>query len=92
MKLILLLFFGWMGVLSTAPDLNTVRQDYRSAFESEEATKKLYDELTSVGKNDEAVLVAYKGAVITMMAGYAEGFKDKKSFFSMLITNPKRVM
>lgn len=81
MKLMLILFLGWMASFHISPDLNTVRQDYRNAFKNEEATKKLYDDLTSVGKNDGAVLVAYKGAITTKMADYAEGIKDKKSFF-----------
>jgi hypothetical protein len=70
--------------LATGPislDLATVRQDYRKAFENEEATKALYHGLTSVGKNDDAILVAYKGAVTIMMAAYAEGIKEKKTFF-----------
>lgn len=82
MKLKFLLFFvGWMTAGNPSPDLETVRQDYRKAAESEEATKKLFEGLTEIGKNDAVVLVAYKGAVTTMMAKYAEGIKNKKSFF-----------
>lgn len=82
MKLKFLFFFvGWLIAGYLSPDLETVRQDYRKASESEEATKKLFESLTEVGKNDEVVLVAYKGAVTTMMAEYAEGIKNKKSFF-----------
>ncbi|SDD63378.1 hypothetical protein SAMN05421636_101261 [Pricia antarctica] len=82
MKLKLLLFFvGWMTAGYVSPDLETVRQDYRKASENAEATKKLFEGLTEIGKNDNVVLVAYKGAVTTMMAEYAEGIKNKKSFF-----------
>ncbi len=82
MKLKLLLFFvGWMSAGYLSLDLETVRQDYRKASESEKATKKLFDGLMEIGKNDNVVLVAYKGAVTTMMAEYAEGIKNKKSFF-----------
>lgn len=77
----LLFFVGWMTVGQISPDLDSVRQDYRSASESEDAVKKLFTELTAVGKNDNAALIAYKGAVTTMMAKYAEGIKDKKTFF-----------
>lgn len=70
-----------MTSLNPPPDLATVREAYRMAFENEEATKKLYDDLTVVGKNDDPVLIAYKGAVTTMMAIYAKGVKNKKSFF-----------
>ena len=63
------------------PEISKVRNDYREASGSEEVTKKLFDELSSVTKNDKAVLIAYKGAVMTMMAQYAEGVKAKKTFF-----------
>lgn len=82
MKLKLLLFFvGWMTAGYVSLDLETVRQDYREASESEEATKKLFESLTEIGKNDEMVFVAYKGAVTTMMAEFTEGIKNKKAFF-----------
>ena len=78
---IIVLFIGWMAGGYVTPDLAQVREDYRQAADSEEATKKLYDDLTTVGKNGETVLVAYKGAVTTKMADYAQGIRDKKSFF-----------
>ncbi len=82
MKLKLLLFFiGWMTTGYLSPDLETVRQDYRKASESEEATKTLFDNLIAAGKNEDTILIAYKGAVTTMMAKYAQGIKDKKAFF-----------
>lgn len=100
MKLtILLIFMGWMTAGYVYPDLKTVRQDYRKASDNEEATKTLYDGLTAIGQNDNPVLVAYKGAVTTMMAKYAEGIKDKKTFFKQgrdlleyaITTEPKNV-
>ncbi|HDZ13979.1 hypothetical protein LCGC14_0966600 [marine sediment metagenome] len=82
MTLKLLLFFvGCMTLTSISPDLDKVRQDYRNASKDEEAVKLLFDTLTAVGKNDETTLVAYKGAVTTMMAQYAQGIPEKKSFF-----------
>ena len=72
---------GCMTLASTSPDLESVREDYRNAFKDEEAVKALFDILTAVGKNDEPTLVAYKGAVTTMMAQYAQGIPEKKSFF-----------
>ena len=75
---------GWMSLGYTghvSPDLATVRQAYIEASKSEEATKKLFEQLTEVGKNDNKILVAYKGAVTTLMAKYSESFKDKKTFF-----------
>lgn len=77
----LLLFIGWMSAANVSPDLESVRLAYRSASENENAVKKLFDELTAVSQSDDATLIAYKGSVSTMMAKYAEGFKDKKTFF-----------
>ena len=82
MKLkLVLLFIGWLVTGYVSTDLETLRQDYRDASESEDATKTLYDDLTAIGKNDDPVLVAYKGAVTTMMADYAQDIKGKKTFF-----------
>ncbi|MGB7395247.1 MAG: hypothetical protein WA913_12715, partial [Pricia sp.] len=78
---LLLLFWGWTALATFSTDLAMVRNDYRMANGNEEAVKKLHDKLTAVGKQDEAVLVAYKGAVTTIMAGYSESFKDKKVLF-----------
>ncbi|MGB6151468.1 MAG: hypothetical protein WBG48_05700 [Pricia sp.] len=77
----LLLFMGWMATGYISPDLISVRQDYRRASESEEVVKKLFTELTAIGKNDNTTLIAYKGAVTTMMAKNVEGVKDKRTFF-----------
>ncbi|WP_373519603.1 hypothetical protein [Pricia sp.] len=75
MKLKLLLFFvECISAGYVSPDLGTVRQDYRKASESEGATKKMFEDLTEVGKNDDVVLVVYIGAVTTMMAEYAGNF------------------
>jgi len=77
-------FFLFLGLLITeniSPDLATVRADYQEASTSEEVAKKLHNDLITVSKKDIPVLVAYKGAVTTMMADYTKGIKDKKLFF-----------
>lgn len=68
-------------LISFAPDITEVRQSYREASNSEDDAKQLYDDLSEVVQNDDKTLVAYKGAVTTMMAKYAEGVKQKKMFF-----------
>ncbi|MFH6602756.1 hypothetical protein ACEZ3G_04655 [Maribacter algicola] len=77
------LVFLFIGLLLTdvLPDLASVRNQYREASNNEEVAKKLHDELISVTKNDVPVLLAYKGAVTTIMADYAQRIKDKKLFF-----------
>lgn len=82
MKLKIIFFFlGLLTTVNLSNDLATVREKYREASTSEETAKKLHEDLISVSKNDIPVLIAYKGAVTTMMADYAQGIKNKKSFF-----------
>ncbi|WP_209402633.1 hypothetical protein [Pseudozobellia sp. WGM2] len=83
MKLATALFFTlcFLGV-NISVDIEDIRQTYRSIQDNEDSINDLYESLTSVAKNDEATLVAYKGAATTMMAKFASGFKDKRTFFN----------
>lgn len=76
-----ILLFGCPLLATPAIDLPEVRTAYRFAVESEVLTKTLFVNLTAVGKNDDPVLIAYKGAVGTMMAAYAHGLNEKKQIF-----------
>ena len=78
-----LVFLFIVSALSMAHpvDLPKVRTAYIEAADSEAATKTLHEELMSVSKTDDKTLVAYKGAVTTMMAKYAKGIKEKKNYF-----------
>lgn len=80
LKLLLLSIFltVWANI---SIDLPQVRVAYREASHNEGKVKQLHEDLLSVSKTDNKVLVAYKGAVITMMAKYATGVKDKKNLF-----------
>ena len=78
---ITLFFIGLLTTTLLSPDLETIRKQYRMADNNEEATKKLFGDLSSIGKNDSPTAIAYKGAVTTMMSKYADGFKDKKDTF-----------
>ncbi len=64
-----------------APDLSELRKNYPQASNSEEITNAMQNELADVTKEDNKVLVAYKGAVSTLMAKYAKGVKNKKNYF-----------
>ena len=61
--------------------LSEIREAYVNASGSKEITLKLSNELSSVTKNDIPVLVAYKGAVLTIEAKYAKGKNNKKELF-----------
>jgi hypothetical protein len=80
MKIALLYLLFCCGITST-PDLENLRTDYIKAAENNEIASKLFNELSAVKKTDDKVLVAYKGAVLTLMAKYAKEKQKKKDFF-----------
>jgi len=65
----------------SSPDLSKVRVDYINAFQNKENAMDLHNELAEVVKSDAKTLVAYKGAVTTLMAKFSKSTKDKKSLF-----------
>ncbi len=67
--------------LGHAQDLEQIRKSYPPAVESAEITKKLNSELSNITSNNDPVSVAYKGAVLTLMAKFAKSKKDKKKYF-----------
>jgi len=77
----LLLIGLFISFFATPPELTKVRSDYVLAAGNKEITYKLYEELSTVTKNDNKVLLAYRGAVLTMMAKYAKKKNNKKEFF-----------
>jgi hypothetical protein len=74
----LLAFFAF---LTGTPDISQLREDYPKANDSAEITNTLYSELSLVTQSDQAVLVAYKGAIATLMAKFAKGVRNKEAFF-----------
>jgi len=63
------------------PSLKKVRIDYVKAVNSKEITIQLHNELSSISKSSNKTLVAYKGAVLTLMARFSKSTKDKKTYF-----------
>lgn len=68
-------------VIVSAQDLKEIRAQYPEAVESSQIATKLNSELAGVNTPDKPELVAYKGAVLTLMAKFAKKTKDKKVFF-----------
>ncbi|WP_299529982.1 hypothetical protein [Ulvibacterium sp.] len=79
MKLVVFLICSLTSWVS--PDVSELRSTYPKANKSEEVTEELFVKLSPVTKTDDAVLVAYKGAVSTLKAKYAQKLRDKKNFF-----------
>ena len=80
MKYLLIIVF-LISAAGTAQDLNAIRSAYPKAVESAEITAQLDGELAAVNASDKPVLLAYKGAVLTLKAKFAKRKKDKLDFF-----------
>lgn len=77
----LFLFIFLASVFVVTPRIPQIRADYSRSNGNKEVIVKLHDALFSVEKEDNKILVAYKGAVLTAMAKYTKGKKEKKEFF-----------
>jgi len=83
MKLLAFIFY-FLSLVGT--DLGEIRKNYPLANEKETIAQKMYDGLSGISKNDEAILVAYKGGISTIMAKHSKEVKDKKAFFKEGVT------
>lgn len=80
MRLLLVLFLC-ISSFCVSQELKELRVNYPKANLQEDITNSLYQQLSTVSKQDNKTLVAYKGAVATLKAKYAKGFGSKKKFF-----------
>lgn len=78
---LLLIFFLFTASFCTSQELKDLRVSYPKANTDVTVINSLYNQLSDVSKNDNKTIVAYKGAVATLKAKYAKGFKNKKTFF-----------
>ncbi len=62
-------------------DLNTIRNNYKSASYDKTKIGLLNSQLVEVNKDSSPVLLAYKGAAIALKGKYAIKLKNKKHFF-----------
>lgn len=76
-----LIFFTTILILLFKLNLSEVRLLYKEADSSKENTMILHKKLEPVSKNDNKVLVAYKGAVLAMTAKYEKGSKHRMEVF-----------
>lgn len=74
--LFLPLFFIIMPV-----DLDAIRNAYKEAAHDKTKVTALNKQLSAITKDDDIVLVAYKGAAITLQARYEKNLKEKKRLF-----------
>ena len=77
----LFFIFLFVSFIAKGQDLKSIRAQYPEAVKSSEAASKLHSEFAKIDNSSKPVLVAYKGAALTLMAKNAKKIKDKKSFF-----------
>ncbi len=79
-RTVLLFCVFLISVSAFSQDLEQIRSTYPLAAESEEITEQMDGQLANVPQ-EQATLLAYKGAVKTLKAKFAEKVRDKKDFF-----------
>ncbi len=79
-------YISFSSLLFFNPSISEVRELYKKAVTSEEVADQFYNALENVKKTDNAVLVAYKAASLTIKGKYAEGAKNKKIYFKNGVT------
>ncbi|MFK7812847.1 MAG: hypothetical protein AB8B59_10155 [Maribacter sp.] len=80
MRLLTVLFL-LVSTFCISQELKDLRMDYPKANLDEAVTNELHEKLSSVLKEDNKTLVAFRGAVTTLKAKFAKGFRDKKNYF-----------
>ncbi len=96
---LLTIFFLFVSTLGISQELKELRVDYPKANLDKEITNTLYETLSSITKEDNKTIVAYKGAIATLKAKFAKGIRDKKRFFKegaelldfAITTEPKNI-
>jgi hypothetical protein len=77
--LFLLILFPVFGI---AQELKILRSEYPNATTNEQTLEALSKSLASVTRDDEATLMAFKGALLTIKAKFSKSVKDKKTHFT----------
>lgn len=80
-KKLLILCVLFVSFVMSGQDLLEIRSQYPEAVESNEITAKLNDNLKNVNSTGNPVLLAYKGAVLTLKAKFSKSKNEKKEFF-----------
>jgi len=80
MRLLTILFL-LVSTFCISQELKELRVDYPKANLDEAITNTLHEKLSSVSKEENKTIVAYRGAIATLKSKFAKGFKNKKMFF-----------
>ncbi len=83
MKIVYILFIGLLSGF-TYLDIAQVREDFKLASKERESAFTLLEKLTSVTKEDQKVLVAYKGTVMAITAKYTKDNQERKTGLNLV--------
>lgn len=78
----LIVFISSLCLNLSSIDLDTVRNAYKEASHDKNKVAEFNNLLSSVTKKGDIVLVAYKGAAMTLKAKHSKVIKNKKKFFT----------
>lgn len=70
-----------VSIIGSAQDLKQVRSQYLQAVKNIETTDKLNQQLSKVNTGSNTILLAYKGAVLTLKAKFSKSKSEKKENF-----------
>ncbi|MET2985335.1 hypothetical protein [Aureibaculum conchae] len=76
-----LIFYISLLLIVSKPSLSEVRKLYTKVSDSKEVAKEFYQKLENIKKSDDATLVGYKAASLTVKAKHEKKIKDKKTYF-----------
>lgn len=76
-----LLLFLLLFQAHSSLNLETIRKEFILASKDKKVASALMSQLSVITKEDKKVLVAYKGAVTTLMAKYAKENPERKRLF-----------
>ena len=77
----LLFLFVLAPIFGFTQELKVLRLEYPTATMDMHTAEALAKSLADITKDDDAVLVAYKGALLTVKAKFSGPIKDKKKYF-----------
>lgn len=68
-----------LGLISQ--ELNVLRLEYPTATIDMHTAEALSKSLSQITEEDDATLIAYKGALLTLKAKFSRAIRDKKKYF-----------
>ena len=70
-----------LPLIGFTQELKVLRLEYPTASMDMHTAEALSKSLAQISKTDDAILVAYKGALLTIKAKFSGPIKDKKRYF-----------